>query len=106
MIPSLIIVAYVPNRNSRPLKYLWVAFPKGEVLRTELNSAGSALITEGGWPTIDLPSSVAPWADELTKEPLDADLSLRLPWICAIRVKGRYEGARPRIDFKIRVDIL
>ena len=32
-------------------------------------------------------------ADDLTREPLVADLSLHLPGICVIKVKGRCDGA-------------
>ena len=39
-----------------------------------------------------LPSSVARRADDLTREPLVADLSPRLTGICAVRVKGRCDG--------------
>ena len=47
------------------------------------------------WPTtsIDLLSSVACWADDLMRELLVADLSPHLAGICAVRVKGRYDGA-------------
>ena len=56
--------------------------------------------------SIDLPSSVARRADDLTREPLVADLSPRLAGICAVRVKGRYDGAWPRRDLKTSEEIL
>ena len=44
--------------------------------------------------------AIARRADDLTKEPLVADLSPRLAGICAVRVKGRYDGAWPRRNLK------
>ena len=43
--------------------------------------------------SIDLQSSVARRADDLTREPLVVDLSPRLAGICEVRVKSRYDGA-------------
>ena len=47
----------------------------------------------GPTTSIDLPSSVARRADDLTREPLVADLSPRLAGICALRVTGRFGRA-------------
>ena len=46
---------------------------------------GSLFQICGSTTSIDLPSSVARRADDLTKEPLVADLSPRLAGICAVQ---------------------
>ena len=57
------------------------------------NRGGSLFQICGPTSSIDLPPSVARRADDLTSEPLVADLSPRLAGICAEQVKGRYDGA-------------
>ena len=54
---------------------------------------GGSIPDLGATTSIDLPSSVVCRADDLTREPLVAELSPRLSGICAVRVKGRYDGA-------------
>ena len=66
------------------------------------NRGGSLFQICGPTTSIDLTSRVARRADDLTREPLVADLSSRLAGICAVRVKGRYDGAWPRRDLKTR----
>ena len=85
---------------------------KRKGLRVEWNPTGSVLVIEGEsliqicGPTtsIDLPSTVARRADDLTREPW------LLIWALAeyvhCELKGGYDGAWPRRDLKTSKDIL
>ena len=57
------------------------------------NRGGSLFQICGPTTSTDLPSRIARRADDLTREPLVADLSPRLAGIWAVRVKDRCDGA-------------